>query len=175
MYLYDPLAHQWYTLYLPMNGDARCYPKYPSVYQLWNFAQLYQVLCKLHFAMYIVSLCHVCGLRLTKIQHIISLLGMSSDYIVQHHEGEPKSYNSKPTSRKQQKHGWIQRERQGFRTPWKYSKTDPYPIKIHTATKPAFNVWSSWARQRNAILMAFAGGPMKARLSGILILSSLIN
>ena len=31
------------------------------------FAQLHQVLCKLHSAMYIVSLCHVCSLRLIKI------------------------------------------------------------------------------------------------------------
>ena len=30
-------------------------------------ALLYQVLCKLHSAIYIVSLCHVCGLRLIKI------------------------------------------------------------------------------------------------------------
>ena len=32
------------------------------------------------------------------------------------------------------------------------------------ATKPAFNVGSSSARQRNAILWRFAGGPIMARL-----------
>ena len=35
------------------------------------------------------------------------------------------------------------------------SNIDPDPLKIHKATKTAFNVESSWARQRNAISMAF--------------------
>ena len=44
------------------------------------------------------------------------------------------------------------------------SNTGPDPININTATKPAFNVGPSSARQRNAILMAFRwradGGPL---------------
>ena len=45
--------------------------------------------------------------------------------------------------------------------------TGPDPLKNHKATKPAFNVGPSSARQRNAISMAFlkwrfAGGPMMA-------------
>ena len=35
------------------------------------------------------------------------------------------------------------------------SNTGPNSIKINTATKPAFNVGPSSARQRDAILMAF--------------------
>ena len=35
------------------------------------------------------------------------------------------------------------------------SITGPNPLKKHKATKPAFTVWPSSARQRNAILMAF--------------------
>ena len=35
------------------------------------------------------------------------------------------------------------------------SNTGPDPLKNHKATKPAFNVGPSSARQRNAILMAF--------------------
>ena len=35
------------------------------------------------------------------------------------------------------------------------SNADPDPLKNYKATKPAFNVGSSWARQRNAFLMAF--------------------
>ena len=31
------------------------------------------------------------------------------------------------------------------------SDTDPDPLKNHKATKPAFNVWPSSARQRHAI------------------------
>ena len=41
----------------------------------------------------------------------------------------------------------------------------PDPLKNHKATKPAFNVGPSSARQRNAFLMAFRwradGGPLK--------------
>ena len=36
------------------------------------------------------------------------------------------------------------------------SNTGPDPIKIHKATKPAFNVRPSSARQRDAIEMAFS-------------------
>ena len=34
-------------------------------------------------------------------------------------------------------------------------KTGPDPLKSHKSTKPAFNVWSSSARKRNAISVAF--------------------
>ena len=34
------------------------------------------------------------------------------------------------------------------------------PLKNHKATKPAFNVEPSSARQQNVISMCFAGGPM---------------
>ena len=72
-------------------------------------------------------------------------------------------------------HVWVQSGGQGVRTP-----PPPPPLKItkigflsnsgpdhqknHEATEPAFNVWPSSARQRNAILMAFRwradGGPL---------------
>ena len=46
------------------------------------------------------------------------------------------------------------------------SNTGPDPLKNHEATKSAFNVWPSSARQRNAISMAFRwrsdGGPFIA-------------
>ena len=45
------------------------------------------------------------------------------------------------------------------------SNTDPDPLKNHKATKPEFNVGSLSACQRNAILMAFAGGPVMARIA----------
>ena len=37
------------------------------------------------------------------------------------------------------------------------SNTDPDPLENHKATKPAFNVGLSSARQRNAIKLRFAG------------------
>ena len=43
------------------------------------------------------------------------------------------------------------------------SNTGPGPLKIHKATKPAFNVGPSSARQRNAIEWRFAGRPIMAR------------
>ena len=43
------------------------------------------------------------------------------------------------------------------------SNTGPDPLKFSKTTKPAFNVGSSSARQRNAIERRFAGGPMMAR------------
>ena len=43
------------------------------------------------------------------------------------------------------------------------SNTGPDPLQISKTTKPAFNVGSSSARQRNAILRRFAGGLMMAR------------
>ena len=43
------------------------------------------------------------------------------------------------------------------------SYTGPDPLKFSKTTKPAFNVGSSSARQRNAIKRCFAGGPMMAR------------
>ena len=43
------------------------------------------------------------------------------------------------------------------------SNTGPDPLKNHKATKPAFNVGSSSAGQRNTISMGFAGRPMMAR------------
>ena len=43
------------------------------------------------------------------------------------------------------------------------SNTGPDPLNI-VATKPAYNVGSSSARQRNAILWRFAGGPMMVHL-----------
>ena len=58
-------------------------------------------------------------------------------------------------------HGRIQRGA-GVRTsPLKNHKnrvsypTGPDPLKNHKATEPAFNVWPSLARQRNAIRMVF--------------------
>ena len=52
--------------------------------------------------------------------------------------------------------------------------TGPVTLKNHKATKPAFHVRPSSARQRNTISFKwrFAGGPS---YSGIGILSSLIN
>ena len=58
-------------------------------------------------------------------------------------------------------HGQIQRVGQGVRTPAEknttnigfLSSTGPDALKNHTATKPAFNVGPSSARQRNAIYM----------------------
>ena len=44
---------------------------------------------------------------------------------------------------------------QGVRPPPPWKITDPDPLKNHKATKPAFNVGPSSARQRNAILMSF--------------------
>ena len=44
------------------------------------------------------------------------------------------------------------------------SNTVPDPLKNNKATKPAFNVEPSSARQRNAIKLRFAGGPIMARL-----------
>ena len=44
------------------------------------------------------------------------------------------------------------------------SNTGPDPLKNHKATKPAFNVWPSSARQRNAFKWRFAGGQMMASL-----------
>ena len=44
------------------------------------------------------------------------------------------------------------------------SNIDPDPLKIHKATKPAFNVGSSLACQRNAIQWHFTSGPMMAHL-----------
>ena len=59
-------------------------------------------------------------------------------------------------------HGWIQRRGQGVWAPLKNHKnigflwnTSQHPLKNHKATKPAFNVGPSLARQRNAISMAF--------------------
>ena len=61
-------------------------------------------------------------------------------------------------------HAQIQRGGQGIRTPPSLknhknigflSKTGPDPLKNHKATKPAFNVGLSSARQRNAIKMTF--------------------
>ena len=43
------------------------------------------------------------------------------------------------------------------------SKTGPDPLNNHKATKPAFNVVPSSARQRNAI-WSFTAWPMMARL-----------
>ena len=40
--------------------------------------------------------------------------------------------------------------------------TGPDPMKNHKATKPAYHVWPSSTRQRNAV-WRFAGGPMMAR------------
>ena len=44
-----------------------------------------------------------------------------------------------------------------------FSNTGPDTFKNHKATKPAFNVGPSSARQRNAFKWRFAGGPMMAR------------
>ena len=52
------------------------------------------------------------------------------------------------------------------------SNTGPYPLKNHKATKPAFNVGPSSARQRNAFIgvpakrhkWRLGGGPIMARL-----------
>ena len=52
------------------------------------------------------------------------------------------------------------------------SYTGPDSLKI-TATKPAFNVGPSSARQQNAIKWRFTGGPMMARLYWYLFGSSL--
>ena len=59
-------------------------------------------------------------------------------------------------------HGRIQRRGQGVRTPLQNHKnmgfrcnTGPDPLENHKATQPAFNVGTSSARQRNAILMAY--------------------
>ena len=77
-------------------------------------------------------------------------------------------------------HARIQRVGQGVRTPPPppqhththlknhkniefLSNTGPDPLKFSKTTKPAFNVGSSSACQRNAILRRFAGGPMMAR------------
>ena len=58
------------------------------------------------------------------------------------------------------RHARIQREGQGVRTPSPLknhknigflSNTGPDPLKIHKATKPAFNVGPLSARQQNAI------------------------
>ena len=61
--------------------------------------------------------------------------------------------------------------RQGIRTPSEKSKNIGFlsytcldPLKIHKATRPAFNVSSSSACQQNALTWCFAGGPMIARL-----------
>ena len=50
---------------------------------------------------------------------------------------------------------------QGVRTTLKNKKKKQK--KKHKATRPAFNVGSSFARQRNAIKWRFAGGPTMAR------------
>ena len=50
-----------------MRATQSAYLYNSFVFRRKKKSQLYQVLCKLHFAIYIVSLCHVFGLRLIKI------------------------------------------------------------------------------------------------------------
>ena len=41
--------------------------------------------------------------------------------------------------------------------------TDPDPVKIHKATKPAFNVGNHWPAGHTTFKWPFAGGPIMAR------------